>query len=196
MTEYNTTPFQEDTPSKVTVTPAVEISTEDWGYGEMDISPLKKSRTIPVSESPVSVFDVAAYILEKLGTISTIKLQKLVYYCQAWSLVWDEAPLFNEKIEAWVNGPVVRELFAFHRGLFQISFVSIGIPGRLNKTQKETIDSVIAFYGKKTGQELVEISHLEEPWKLARKGLSRDERGDSEITLESMAEYYTSISVK
>ena len=36
-------------------------------------------QTIPVSDSPVSVFDVAAFILEKTGTISTIKLQKLVY---------------------------------------------------------------------------------------------------------------------
>ena len=31
------------------------------------------------------------------------KLQKLVYYCQAWSLVWDEEPLFEARIEAWAN---------------------------------------------------------------------------------------------
>ena len=41
-----------------------------------------------------SVFDVAKYILHKLGTVTTWKLQKLVYYCQAWSLVWDDEPLF------------------------------------------------------------------------------------------------------
>ena len=60
-----------------------------------------------------NVFDVAKYILEKLGTLSTMKLQKLCYYCQAWSLVWDDTPLFDEKFEAWANGPVCRELF-FH----------------------------------------------------------------------------------
>ena len=43
-----------------------------------------------------NVFDVAKYILEKLGTLSTMKLQKLCYYCQAWSLVWDDTPLFDE----------------------------------------------------------------------------------------------------
>ena len=48
---------------------------------------------------PVSVLDVAAYILDKRGKMSTWKLQKLCYYAQAWSLVWDEEPLFEENIE-------------------------------------------------------------------------------------------------
>lgn len=34
-----------------------------------------------------SVFDVAAYVLEKMGPMSAMKLQKLVYYSQAWALV-------------------------------------------------------------------------------------------------------------
>ena len=41
-----------------------------------------------------SVFDVAAYILHRAGTMTAMKLQKLVFYSQAWSLVWDEKPLF------------------------------------------------------------------------------------------------------
>ena len=55
----------------------------------------------------MTVLDVAAYILERQGSMTTMKLQKLVYYCQAWSLVWDERPLFDESIEAWANGPVL-----------------------------------------------------------------------------------------
>jgi uncharacterized phage-associated protein len=58
---------------------------------------------------PVSVFDVAAYILEKQPKkhpITAWKLQKLIYYCQAWSLVWDEQSIFKEKILAWANGPI------------------------------------------------------------------------------------------
>ncbi len=61
-----------------------------------------------------TVFDVAAYILEQYSAIPTMKLQKLIYYCQAWSLVWDEEPLFSEDIEAWANGPVVRSLYEAH----------------------------------------------------------------------------------
>ena len=51
-----------------------------------------------------SVFDVAQYILETCGTMSAMKLQKLVYYSQAWSLVWNDKPLFYEEIEAWAGG--------------------------------------------------------------------------------------------
>ena len=59
----------------------------------------------------VSAHDVAAYILRKQGPLSAMKLQKLVYYAQAWSTVWDDQPLFSEAVEAWANGPVVRELY-------------------------------------------------------------------------------------
>ena len=41
-----------------------------------------------------TVFDVAAYILAKRGEMTAWKLQKLVYYSQAWSLVWDQRPIF------------------------------------------------------------------------------------------------------
>ena len=68
-----------------------------------------------------TVFDVAFYILDKLGDMSTMKLQKLCYYAQAWSLAWDGVPLFNEDFQAWANGPVCRELYEFHRGEFLIN---------------------------------------------------------------------------
>ena len=55
-----------------------------------------------------SVFDVAKYILNNKGRMSTWKLQKLCYYSQAWSLAWTETPLFEEDFEAWKNGPVCR----------------------------------------------------------------------------------------
>jgi len=58
-----------------------------------------------------SVHDVAAYILREQGAMSTWKLQKLVYYSLAWHLVWDDEPLFEEPIQAWANGPVVRALY-------------------------------------------------------------------------------------
>lgn len=54
-----------------------------------------------------TIFDAAKFILEQLGQMSTMKLQKLCYYAQAWSLVWDDAPLFEEDFQAWANGPVL-----------------------------------------------------------------------------------------
>ncbi|MDP8223217.1 MAG: DUF4065 domain-containing protein [Candidatus Lernaella stagnicola] len=120
------------------------------------------------------------------------KLQKLVYYCQAWSLVWDERPLFSEKILAWANGPVVRELFHKHRGQFVVSNIQ-GDLRRLDNNARETIDAVLKHYGKKSAQYLAELTHLEKPWRETRGNLAPGERGDSEITLVAMADYYSSL---
>ncbi|GEM_PF-284360 len=141
----------------------------------------------------VSVFDVAAYILKKRGPMPTMKLQKLVYYCQVWSLVWDEAPLFKEPIEAWANGPVVKALFSFHKGMYSISSVPIGNSDLLSEVQRETIDAVLDFYGDKSSQWLIDLSHGEEPWRRARAGLPDLDRSNREIALDSMAEYYSSL---
>lgn len=142
----------------------------------------------------ISVLDVAAYILKKKDTVTTWKLQKLVYYSQAWSLVWDEAALFDEDIEAWINGPVCRVLYEEHRGQFHISKIRSGDANALSETQKETVDAVLHFYGDRSPQWLSDMTHMETPWQEARKGISPRERGNSVISLNSMAEYYESLT--
>ena len=137
-----------------------------------------------------SAHDVAAYILQQRGRMTAMKLQKLVYYSQAWSLVWDEAPLFSEAIEAWANGPVVPELYARHRGQFWLTEWPLGDPSRLSLSECETIDAVIKFYGGRSSQWLSDLTHHEAPWQEARTGLSIGERGNREITHASMAEFY------
>ena len=143
-----------------------------------------------------SVFDVAQYILQKQDTITAMKLQKLVYYCQAWSLVWDEKPLFNETIAAWASGPVVRELYNAHKGMFAVTSSSLqkGNSDNLTLVQKETVDAVLDFYGDKSAQWLSDLTHIEAPWKSARKGFQEGENCDNEITIASMCEYYSEIA--
>jgi len=140
-----------------------------------------------------SVHDVASYLLRKHGPMTVMKLQKLIYYCQAWSLVWDEKPMFTARIEAWVNGPVVPSLYKIHKGQFQIGVWRAGNHANLTDTQKETADAVLAFYGPKTAQWLSDLTHREKPWQDARAGLEDGERGDNEITLASLHEYYSSL---
>lgn len=141
----------------------------------------------------VRVLDVAAYILEKRGSMTTMKLQKLVYYSQAWSLVWDEESLFPEEIQAWANGPVVPALYAVHRGEYKIDSIPDGKPHNLEPFQTETIDEVLGFYGDKTSQWLSDLTHMEDPWQEARQGLAPGERGENPISHASMAEYYESL---
>lgn len=143
----------------------------------------------------VTALDVAAYILGRIERCTTMKLHKLLYYCQAWSLVWDESPLFSDKIEAWANGPVIRRLFVYHKGLYEVTAddFSLGNPQLLNQSQRDTVNSVLEFYGDKSAQWLINLTHNEMPWINARKGLDPSERGNVEIKLSDMAEYYSAL---
>lgn len=142
----------------------------------------------------VSVHDVVAYILSKTGKISVWKLQKLVYYAQVWSLVWDDAPLFPEKIYAWGNGPCVEALYEFHKGQFSISTWRRGKRSHLTSEQKETLDEIIASYGPLDGWHLSRLVQCELPWKEARGDLPISIRGHQEIKPVTLQEYYTALS--
>lgn len=143
---------------------------------------------------------LARYILHRSGPMTAMKLQKLVYYAQAWALVWDEKPLFSDEIQAWANGPVCPPLYDLHRGQFEVRVDSL-FPNEssieapvLDDWKKETIDEVLKFYGNHSSQWLGELTHLEAPWKDAREGIPSGERGTKEITHAAMAEYYGSLS--
>jgi uncharacterized phage-associated protein len=140
-----------------------------------------------------NVHDVAAYVLAKRGRMTTWKLQKLVYYCQAWNVVWDEEPLFPEPIEAWANGPVVPALYAKHRKLFEVSEWPHGDTATLTAAERDTVEAVLTTYGRHAGRWLIALTHQEPPWRDARKGLSAGERGDRKIEIGALNDYYGSL---
>jgi uncharacterized phage-associated protein len=118
----------------------------------------------------VNIFDVARDILDTIGgEVSTIKLQKLCYYCQAWHLAMHGVPFFNEDFVKWTHGPVCRELFNVHRGCFCISGINIPREFCLNEKYSSgeagIVELVIQHYGPLDGDDLSTISHREDPWK-------------------------------
>ncbi|GAA1473621.1 DUF4065 domain-containing protein [Corynebacterium aurimucosum] len=138
------------------------------------------------------VLDVAQYILEQMKTpVTTMKLQKLVYYSQAWNLVWDEIPLFDSRIEAWANGPVVRDLFREHSGRFTVGPESgIGMSAGLTDSEKETVDAVIEAYGNLSGQQLSDLTHSERPWRQAREDIPEGAASSNPIDLDVVQDFY------
>lgn len=142
-----------------------------------------------------SVFDVAAYFLERIGTMTTMRLQKLCYYAQAWSLVWEEDPIFKEEIQAWVNGPVCPALYEAHKGRFKVSMTDLpqGDTHSFSQDQIETLDVVIRDYGDKPAKWLIDITHEEAPWRDARRGYAPSDRCNVEITHAAMAEFYSGL---
>jgi len=142
----------------------------------------------------INVFDVASYILKKTGRITTMKLQKLCYYVQAWSLVRENEPIFQEDFEAWANGPVCRALYDCHKGQYLIENESCfrkQLTGtNVSKEQSETIDEVLSVYGKKDPQWLSALTHMETPWIQARVGIPDGANCENTISKEIMKEYY------
>jgi len=94
-----------------------------------------------------TLFDVAKYITEQTGEVSAMKLQKLMYYAQAWNLVWEEEALFPNDFQAWANGPVLPTLYARHRGMFKVdaSLFSEANSGNLTEAERSNVDKVLAF---------------------------------------------------
>lgn len=135
-----------------------------------------------------SALDVAAYILEKIGPVTTMKLQKLVYYSQVWSIVWDDDSMFEEAIEAWDNGPVVRRLWNETKPKFRVGAIESRGATALGEVQVKTVDRVLHFYGEKDAQWLSDLTHMEAPWKEAYAA-----GRNSEISLERISEYYSSL---
>lgn len=143
--------------------------------------------------SNITIIDVANYILDKMGELTTMKLQKLTYYCQAWSLAWDEKPLFDDDFEAWANGPVSRRLYDKHKGDFIVKKpYDDNYKNLFSEEQIDTMDKVLEFYGKKEPLWLSELTHQELPWIEARRNANAKvgERCDEVISKETMQEYY------
>ena len=138
-----------------------------------------------------SIFDTAKYILEQKGTMSTMKLQKLCYYCQAWSLVWDDSELFPEDFEAWANGPVCKKLFDTTHGMFTVTANDEpGNSNNLTDNQKDTINRVLTHYATHDAQWLSQLTHMEAPWQQARVNVPAGISSSNLISKESMAIYY------
>lgn len=146
----------------------------------------------------VSALTVAEYFIDKANKenkpITNKKLQKLVYYAQAWSLVLQNKKLFNEKIEAWVHGPAIKSLyvkyksFGFNAIKKEANIVSLK---SLSLPDKRLLDSVWSVYGGLDASYLEMLTHSETPWKEAREGLQSSESSENEISTKTMKTFYS-----
>lgn len=136
---------------------------------------------------PVSVLDVAAYILANHSSNAPIlawKMHKLAYLCQAQQLINEGVTLFYEKIMATHKGIVIKELCAFHHNQLYVGDYSKGNLNHLSLKQIDVIGEVMKKYGDKTTEELDELIQLESPWKKARQMAGNNNEVAIEITLE------------
>lgn len=140
------------------------------------------------------VHDAAAYVLRQTpGGMSTMKLQKLLYFAQGWSLALLDEPLFEEEFQAWQRGPVCSELFTSHKGQFSVERLPSGSPELLDARRRIVVDAVLRNYSGMTGMQLSELSRLPEgPWAQTRREHEVPEgaRSQAVIDRERMTRYF------
>lgn len=145
--------------------------------------------------------DCTDYIITKTADdrthLSVLKLQKLVYYAQAWHLAFYDRRLFDDTFEAWVHGPCNRALyrrFAGQKALYATvnrEDVRGGFSVEsLNADEVRHIDNVLETYAGMSGTQLEELTHSEAPWQKARGDLPLNARCEVEIADDEMKRFY------
>lgn len=142
--------------------------------------------------------DVALYILQLLlrdeEEVSAMKLQKICFYAQSWYIAKYNHPLFKHDFQAWKYGPVSPALYEYHAKKATVSLNNTIIPGNVQniaESDKEFIKAVVSIYGRFTGLQLSELSHSQDPWKNARRGIPEGSPSNNEITVESIRDYFS-----
>jgi uncharacterized phage-associated protein len=149
-----------------------------------------------------NISTVCDYIIIQLNAdgdsdLTTLKLQKLLYYVQAWHLAFYKKPMFDGEFQAWVHGPVNREIYnRFKDSKFLYSSITLqdvedkNASDNLSKKDKSHVDSVLDAYAKYSPSQLEFMTHREKPWMEARTGVDKLQRSEKVISEETMTKYY------
>jgi len=158
----------------------------------------------------VGIKDLAYFILAYGNVqgfaITPLKLQKILYYTQAWHIAkFNKHTLFDELPEAWVNGPVYKTIYhEFNNNFYRdtpLRLKDIDSRGddilkerqeklRINPEQLELVYTVVKHYSRMDGGKLVLLTHTDSPWNDAREGLGEFDRSDRNISIDSMYNFY------
>lgn len=149
----------------------------------------------------VHALTIAKYFVdlgEKAGRkVTNKKLQKLLYYAQAWSLVLEGKAVFTEDLEAWIHGPVVPQVYWHYKkfGFGQISDESKSELAAIAPFKK-VLDEVWRVYGKYDADYLELLTHSEDPWIFARNELDASDVSQAVISKDLMLSFYSSMHQK
>lgn len=145
---------------------------------------------------------LADYILQEYGAMSHLKVQKLLYYCDAYHLAYIDSALIRQDFEAWVHGPVCRDVYNNLKDTSLLySDIAIILDEKsynpkneiqtiLTSDQINVIKDVLDELTTWTGLELENATHNELPWIEARMGFSPGQRCNNIISKETMKRFY------
>ncbi len=154
-------------------------------------------------EAVTSAQDVSSYIIkfshDHGSSITNLKLQKLLYYAQGWHLAFYNRPLFHDRIEAWVYGPVVPSVYHRYQ---KYSYKEINEDVEYPQFESSDNDYLNDFLDEFLGEfivldafEMERMTHKEPPWLEARGDLPPDAISADEISLDVMEKYFKQLAL-
>lgn len=183
-----------------TATPSVSSATTNLA----PISNTTFSET-EVAREESSIELVARWFLSK-ASMSNKKLQKICYYAYAWFIEFyndledctreDEASINSicvDAFQAWIHGPVCPNLYRKYKHYGWLDIPKSDTKPSVSKELEDFLQQVWDAYGSYSADELEDISHTEDPWKLARKGLPAGEACVNDISKYDILEYYSKL---
>lgn len=143
---------------------------------------------------------VADYLLvkarERGEALTNLKLQKLLYYAQAWHLALKNRPLFDEDFEAWVHGPVLPSQYHHFKASAWMPITDPINEPDLADGVKRFLDEILDVFGVETAIALELMTHHERPWLDARGALAPDTPSNKVISRRSMQDFYRSMQAE
>jgi len=135
-------------------------------------------------------FIIRAYEDGIEAEMTNMKVQKLLYYAQSLHLALYNEPLFAEEIQAWRYGPVCPPAYKFYS---EFEAKQLPIPDKesllqLPREKKELLEEIWEYFGGYHAYKLSDMTHVEFPWKKARKGLPLQASSTEPILLNDMKE--------
>jgi putative zinc finger/helix-turn-helix YgiT family protein len=142
--------------------------------------------------------DIIHYLLQKCEDITPLALQKALYYVQGFYYAFEEQFLFSDDCEAWVHGPVYRNIYNRYSSyrFDPIEKADEFDDSVLTTDEKAILDSVIKNFCCYSGKTLEQFTHLETPWLHTRSGLSVDAHCDRIIGKELIGNYFMAVKAK
>jgi uncharacterized phage-associated protein len=148
--------------------------------------------------SKLTADQVADYLIslahQRGESITSLKLQVLLYYAQAWHLALHDAPLFDARFHARVYAPTIPAIderfdrFGFHE------LPAPPIRPELAERDAAFLDDVAARYLTLDEWTLHRMSRREDPWINARGALPMDEPSEAEISEHDMRAYFRNLA--
>ncbi len=137
------------------------------------------------------------YLSNKEGRpVTNKKLQKLLYYAQAWYLVKKGKKLYEDDIEAWVHGPTIPHMYRQYKeyGYQPITKENIDMNSiKITSDVKDFLDTIWKLYGNYDADYLELLTHQEDPWILAREGLPSGITSKRIIDTNLMKDFYSKL---